>query len=252
MLYDDNHISIEGDTDVALTEDVARPATPPTAGTRSGSMDADGRRRRPGARRRARRPRRTRPTGRRSSRCARSSRWPAPNAQNTGKAHGSALGADEVAATKKVLGFDPDKTFDVDDEVLAHARAGRRPRAELRKEWQERFDAWREANPERAALHDRLARRGCPTAGPPRCPTFPADAKGMATRKASGQVLNAIAPGAARAVGRLGRPRRVQQHDHRGRAVLPAARPRRQGVPGDPYGRVLHFGIREHAHGLDP
>ena len=89
--------------------------------------------------------------------------WPAPNAQNTGAAHGSALGEDEVAATKKILGFDPEKSFEVSDEVLAHTRALRRPRQGRRSAaWQEPFEAWAEANPDRAALLDRMQARTLP------------------------------------------------------------------------------------------
>ena len=169
--------------------------------------------------------------------------------QNTGKAHGAALGADEVAATKELLGFDPAVSFEVEDEVLAHARevvdrGGRPTRA-----WDAAFAAWRRRNPSAAALLDRLAARRLPDGWTDALPTFPADAKGMATRKASGEVLNALAAGAARAVGRLGRPGRATTRPWRARRRSCPRAPDRRLFPGDPYGRTLHFGIREHAMG---
>src|SRR5262249_43303985 len=114
--------------------------------------------------------------------------------QNTGKIHGSALGADEVAATKKVLGLDPELSFAVDPEVLAHAReVVQRGRAE-HAQWQQGFDAWAQANPNREALFRRLSTRGLPGDWTSVLPQFAADPKGMATRKASGEVINALAP----------------------------------------------------------
>src|SRR5690606_15965480 len=118
--------------------------------------------------------------------------WPAPNAQNTGPAHGSPRGEEEVAATKKVLGFDPEATFQVDDDVLAHVRQVRERGAKLRQEWEATFQAWRAANPERAALLDRLRERRLPEGWEDALPEFPAG-KAVATRKASGAVLSALA-----------------------------------------------------------
>src|SRR5204862_5322255 len=119
--------------------------------------------------------------------------WPAPHAQNTGKAHGSALGADEVAATKKILGFDPERSFEVRDEVLEHARQvvdrGRADRAD----WQTRFDAWTKEQPDRARELERMTNRELPAGWRDALPSFEAG-KAMATRKASGTVINAIAP----------------------------------------------------------
>src|SRR5207247_8389015 len=101
--------------------------------------------------------------------------WPAPNKQNTGKAHGSALGADEVAATKKLLGFDPDQSFAIDDEVLAHARKVIERGRAAHEEWDRAFAAWGAANPERKALFDRLAARTLPDGWTGALPEFPAD-----------------------------------------------------------------------------
>ena len=256
LIYDDNQISIEGDTDIAFSEDVAARYEAygwhvQTVDWTNGGHDVRrGRRRR--CRRRSRRP--SEVTDKPSFIVLRTIiAWPAPNAQNTGKAHGSALGDDEVAATKKILGFDPDQTFEVADRgARAHPRAASSAARGARAEWQEQFDAWAASNAERrrALLRPACRPARCPTAGPTTCPSFDADAKGVATRKASGEVLTAIAPDAARAVGRLRRPRRVQQHHPEGRAVVPpggAARPR--SARATRYGRVLHFGIREHAMG---
>ena len=120
--------------------------------------------------------------------------WPAPNKQNTGKIHGTALGGDEVAATKKLLGFDPDSHFAVDGQVLEHARGVVERGRARHARWQERFDRWAAQNPQRHALFGRLAARTLPEGWTSALPDFPADPKGMATRKASGEVINAIAP----------------------------------------------------------
>ena len=206
------------------------PATRRTAGTCSGSTGspATGSTHEDvaGARRRRSTPRRPSPTGRRSSRCAPIIGWPAPNKQNTGKAHGCALGADEVAATKKVLGFDPDQTFDVDDEVLAHAREvvdrGRAAHAE----WDETFDAWAADNPDGKALLDRMSHPHAARRLDRRAAGVPGRRQGHRHPQGVRQGARRARAGAARAVGRLGRPGREQQHDDQGRAVLPARGPR--------------------------
>jgi len=175
--------------------------------------------------------------------------WPAPTKQNTGEAHGSALGAEEVAATKRILGFDPDVSFPAEEDVVAHARQvadrGKRERAE----WEESFGAWSVAKPERAALLSRMSARQLPDGWTAVLPEFPPDAKGMATRKASGEVLTALAPvlpelwgGSADLAGSnnttmKGEPSFIPP-DHQTRLF-----------PGGRYGRTLHFGIREHAMG---
>jgi transketolase len=120
--------------------------------------------------------------------------WPAPNKQDTGAAHGSALGEDEVRATKAILGFDPDRAFAVAPDVLEHARqvAVRGEQAHAR--WQQRFDAWRAGNPDGSALLDRLSVRTLPEGWAAVLPSWDADPKGVATRKASGEVLAALYP----------------------------------------------------------
>ncbi len=175
--------------------------------------------------------------------------WPAPNKQNTGEAHGSALGAEEVAATKRILGFDPDVSFPAEEDVVAHARMVADRGKRVRAEWEETFGAWAAAHPGRAELLARLSARQLPEGWAGALPEFPPDAKGMATRKASGEVLTALAPvlpelwgGSADLAGSnnttmKGEPSFIPP-DHQTRLF-----------PGDRYGRTLHFGIREHAMG---
>ncbi|MGH3657211.1 MAG: transketolase, partial [Micromonosporaceae bacterium] len=195
VLYDDNHISIEDDTAVALSEDVAKryeaygwhvEKVDWTAGGEyvedvealHAALAA--------AKAETRRP---------SFISLRTLiGWPAPNKQNTGGIHGSALGADEAAATKRALGFDPGQSFGVAADVLAHAREVAERGAKARVEWQTGFDAWAQANPQGRALFDRLSTRALPEGWAEALPVFDADPKGMATRKASGEVLNKLAP----------------------------------------------------------
>jgi len=176
--------------------------------------------------------------------------WPAPNAQGTGKAHGSALGEQEVAASKLVLGFDPDQTFHVADDVLAHARkAVERGRAE-QAEWQQAFEEWAGMPSSDTALFERLQTRTLPEGWSDHLPTFPADAKGVATRKASGEVINAIAD---RVPELWGGSADLAESNNTTIENAPSFIPKDRSTKmweGDPLaGRVLHFGIREHAMG---
>ncbi|KXK61247.1 transketolase [Micromonospora rosaria] len=175
--------------------------------------------------------------------------WPAPNKQNTGKIHGSALGAAEVAATKEILGFDPARTFEVDEAVLGHARQvlGRGDAAQ--QEWNQAYAAWAEANPERKALHDRLAGRILPEGWTEALPTFPADAKGIATRAASGKVLEALAPVLPELWGGSADLAESNNTTMKGEPSFVPAVHATKDFPGHEYGRTLHFGIREHAMG---
>ena len=175
--------------------------------------------------------------------------WPAPNAQNTGKAHGSALGADEVAATKKVLGLDPDKTFDVDPELLAHARQVRARGQAEHAAWNTRFEAWSAAEPERRQLLDRLRSRTLPAGWTDALPTFDPDPKGIATRKASGTVLDAIVPVLPELWGGSADLAESNNTTPKGEPSFIPTEHQTKEFPGGPYGRVLHFGIREHAMG---
>jgi transketolase len=175
--------------------------------------------------------------------------WPAPNAQNTGKAHGSALGADEVAATKKVLGVDPEKSFDVAEDVLEHTRSLLQRGREEHDAWQESFDAWSAANPERRALLDRLATRTLPDGWTEALPSFEPDEKGVATRKASGEVVTAIAPVLPELWGGSADLAESNNTTPKGEPSFVPEEHSTKEFPGNPYGRVLHFGIREHAMG---
>ena len=176
--------------------------------------------------------------------------WPSPTAQGTGASHGAALGAEEIAATKKILGFDPEADFAVDDDVLAHARQVRDRGAEAHAAWSKRFEQWRSEQPERAALLDRLASGALPENLDELFPVFDADAKGVATRAASGKVLNAIAEALPELWGGsadLAGSNNTLIKD--AASFLPPERSSEM-FAGELYGRNLHFGIREFAAGL--
>lgn len=244
VLYDDNSISIEDDTDIAFSEDVAaryRAYGWHVQTVESGEDVAALERAFSAAREEAGRP---------SMVVVRTIiGWPAPNKQNTGDAHGSALGAEEVAATKRILGFDPEKTFDVDPDVLAHARSVRDRGAALHAEWQERFDAWRGANPRRTDLYDRIRQRELPAGWSDALPRFPADPKGVATRKASGEVLNALAPVLPELWGGSADLAGSNNTTMKGEPSFVPSEHQTKEFQGGPYGRILHFGVREHAMG---
>ena len=175
--------------------------------------------------------------------------WPAPNKQGTGKAHGSALGADEVAATKTAMGMDPSKSFDVSDEVLGRAREVVARGQAAHTEWQVGFDAWAAANPDGAALLERMSQRRLPDGWEAALPVFEPSAKGIATRAASGKVLTAIAPLLPDLWGGSADLAESNNTTPEGQpSFLPDNR-QTKAFQGGPYGRVLHFGIREHAMG---
>ncbi|WP_313541412.1 transketolase [Leifsonia aquatica] len=172
--------------------------------------------------------------------------WPSPKKQNTGKIHGSALGADELRAVKEVLGFDPEQTFEVADEVLSHTRKAVERGAEQRAEWQKGFDAWAAANPERKQLLDRLLTGELPEGVEDVLPVFE-PGKDVSTRAASGKVLNAIAPIMPELWG--GSADLAESNNttiESGASFVPSEHSTHEWT-GNPYGRVLHFGIREHA-----
>jgi transketolase len=175
--------------------------------------------------------------------------WPAPKLQNTGKAHGAALGEDEVAATKKVLGFEEDKTFVVADEVIAHTRKLVERGTQAEQEWQQDYDSWAAANPERKALHDRLIKNELSPGWEEVLPSWAADPKGIATRAASGKVLNAITPKMPELWGGSADLAESNNTTPEGEpSFIPTDRQTKL-FPGNPYGRVLHFGVREHSMG---
>jgi transketolase len=175
--------------------------------------------------------------------------WPAPTKQDTGAAHGSALGAKEVAATKEILGFDPAVNFPTEDEAVARARQVAERGKLARARWDEQFDLWSGANKIGRELLDRIRARRLPDGWTKVLPQFPPDAEGIATRSASGKVLNALAPvlpelwgGSADLAGSndttmAGEP-----------SFIPEVH-QTEMFPGDKYGRTLHWGIREHAMG---
>jgi transketolase len=175
--------------------------------------------------------------------------WPAPNKQNTGAAHGSALGEEEVAATKKILGFDPAVKFPAEEETVAHARQVAGRGAQLRARWEESFAAWAAASPERKALFDRLSRRELPEGWEAALPSFPADPKGMATRKASGEILSALAPVLPELWGGSADLAESNLTTMKGEPSFIPAKHQTSMWPGNEYGRTLHFGIREHGMG---
>ncbi len=174
--------------------------------------------------------------------------WPSPGKQNSGKIHGSALGADELRATKEVLGFDPEQHFAIADDVLAHTRElVKRGEAE-KAAWQEKFDAWAAAHPERKQLWDRLQARELPEGIADALPAFEAG-KDVSTRAASGTVINALAAELPELWGGsadLAESNLTTIKD--AKSFIPTSWSTHEWS-GDPYGRVLHFGIREHAMG---
>ncbi|NBV90510.1 MAG: transketolase, partial [Actinobacteria bacterium] len=172
--------------------------------------------------------------------------WPAPNLQNTGKVHGSALGDAEVAATKSLLGVDPAESFVVPAEVIAHTRSVAERGQALRLAWEERFVKWQAENPDKAALLERLRARVLPAGWHENFPKFETG-KEVATRKASSDVIQAIAKALPEFWGGsadLGESNLTVIEE--GKSFLPTS----SAMPdASEHGRILHFGIREFAMG---
>ncbi len=175
--------------------------------------------------------------------------WPAPNKKNTGAAHGSALGDPEVAATKEILGFDPAVKFPVEEEALARAREVGERGKQAHAQWDEAFAAWATQNPERHALFDRISRRDLPQGWEAALPAFPADPKGTGTRRASGKILTALAPVLPELWGGSADLAESNNTTMEGEPSFVPSEHQTAMWPGGPYGRTLHFGIREHAMG---
>jgi transketolase len=177
--------------------------------------------------------------------------WPAPTKQDTGKAHGSALGDEEVAATKELLGFDPRKSFEVDRAVLAHARKVKARGKAAHKEWDKGYTAWRRSHAELAELLDRVRAGKVPDGLDNALPTFPTDLeKGMATRAASGKVLTALADVMPELWGGSADLAESNNTTMEGEpSFIPSSKQTREWK-GGPYGRTLHFGIRENGMGM--
>ncbi|MGW3962291.1 transketolase [Amycolatopsis sp. NPDC005003] len=175
--------------------------------------------------------------------------YPAPKKMGTGKAHGAALGGEEVAAVKEILGFDPEQSFQVEDDVLKHTRqAAERGRA-AHAEWDEKFEAWAQANPERKKLADRLSTRTLPEGFADNLPKWEPDAKGIATRKASGEVLNALAEPLPELWGGSADLAESNNTTMKGADSFGPEKAATDMWQANPYGRTLHFGVREHAMG---
>ena len=175
--------------------------------------------------------------------------YPAPTKMNTGGVHGSALGDEEVAATKKVLGFDPDKTFEVRDEVIEHTRKLVERGREAHEKWQGDFDAWAQREPERKALLDRLAAGELPDGWDADITYWEPGSKPLATRAAFGQVLNDVAPKLPELWGGSADLAGSNNTTINGVKSFGPPSISTKDYTADWYGRVLHFGIREHAMG---
>ena len=175
--------------------------------------------------------------------------YPAPNKMNTGGVHGSALGEDEVAATKKILGFDPDQTFEVSDEVIGHTRKLVDRGREAHQKWQSTFDAWAEREPERKKLLDRLLAQELPDGWDADITHWEPGSKAMATRKAFGEVLNDVAPKLPELWGGSADLAGSNNTTIDGVKSFGPPSISTDDFKADWYGRVLHFGVREHAMG---
>ncbi len=245
IIYDDNRISIEGDTHNAFTEDVSARYRAygwhviEVAAAADGNVDIAAL----DAAMIAAKKENSKPTLIRMKSVI---AWPAPKARGTAASHGSALGEDEIKQTKIQLGLNPDENFAMPTEVLTHARLVKQRGAATRAEWNSKFEQWKSANPDKAQLLTRLQSRTLPAGWDSQLPVF-APGKDVATRAASGEVINAIAAvlpefwgGSADLAGSNNTSIKG------GGSFLPAS----SAIDGaNPYGRIIHFGIREHAMG---
>ena len=245
VIYDDNRISIEGDTHVAFTEDVSARYRAygwhviEVSAKGDGSVDRD-------ALEKAMFEAKAQDVKPTLIRLHTVIAWPAPNAQGTAESHGSALGPDEVAATKVALGLNPEESFAISDEVLAHARRVKDRGAKLHSEWQTQFLLWEKSNPDRAALLKRLVAGELPKDWEKVLPTFESG-KDIATRAASGKIINALSTVLPEFWGGSSDLAGSNNTTITGSgSFLPAS----SAMAGaNPYGRIIHFGIREHAMG---
>ena len=244
VFYDHNQISIEDDTNIALSEDTAAryraygwhvqeiEGGENVVGIEEAIANAKAE------------------TGRPSFISLRTIiGYPAPKLMNTGKAHGSALGDEEVAAVKKILGFDPDKTFEIRDDVIAHTRKLVDRGKEAHDKWQPEFDAWAQREPERKKLLDRLLAQKLPDGWDADVPHWEPGSKALATRAASGEVLSAVGPKLPELWGGsadLAGSNNTTMKDAKSFGPPSIST---KDYSADYYGRTLHFGIREHAMG---
>lgn len=245
MIYDDNRISIEGDTHVAFTEDVS--ARYKSYGWEVLEVNAltngDVDRQNLELAMIKAVEQKTKPV---LIRLKTVIAWPAPKAQGTSKSHGSALGEDEVAATKSALGLDPSQTFYAPSEVITHARKIKERGSNAFKAWEKNFQIWQEKNPDKAKLLDRLLTKRLPETWEDDLPIFTTD-KEIATRAASGKVIQAIAASLPEFWG--GSADLAESNNttiEGGGSFLPKESLMKNA---NPFGRIIHFGIREHAMG---
>jgi transketolase len=245
VIYDDNRISIEGDTHNAFTEDVSARYRAygwhviDVAAQANGDVDLIAL----DAAMEAAKKEVNKPSLIRMKSVI---AWPAPKAQGTAASHGSALGAEEIKATKTALGLNPEEDFAMPADVLAHAREVKKRGAEVRATWEKTFTLWAEAQPERAKLLERLRAKELPNNWDSTIPVFPAG-KDMATRAASGEVINALADHLPEFWGGSSDLAGSNNTSIKGaQSFLPNT----SSIAGaNPYGRIIHFGIREHAMG---
>lgn len=245
VIYDDNRISIEGDTHLAFTEDVAARYraygwhVQEVAALADGSINLAAM----DTAMLAAKADLSRPSLIRMHSVI---AWPAPKLRGTAKSHGSALGDEEIAATKIALGLNPDEKFALPADILKHIRLVGERGAAARADWEERFAIWEQAHPQKAELLERLRSGALPAGWDSAIPTFSSD-KELATRAASGQVINAIAKVLPEFWG--GSADLAESNNttiEGGRSFLPESS---QISDANPYGRIIHFGIREHAMG---
>ena len=245
MIYDDNRISIEGDTHVAFTEDVS--ARYKSYGWEVLEVNAltngDVDRQNLELAMIKAVEQKTKPVFIRLKTVI---AWPAPKAQGTSKSHGSALGEEEVAATKSVLGLDPSQSFYAPSEVITHARKIKERGSNAFKAWEKNFKIWQDKNPDKAKLLDRLLTKKLPEKWEDDLPIFSSD-KEIATRAASGKVIQAIAASLPEFWG--GSADLAESNNttiEGGGSFLPKESLMKNA---NPFGRIIHFGIREHAMG---
>ena len=250
VLYDDNNISIEDNTDIAKSEDVcARYEAYGWHVQRLSWRGPDGYHEDVAALAAALAAARDHAAAPSLISLKTIIGWPAPTKQNTGEAHGSALGEEEVAAAKRILGFDPGVAFPAEDEAVAHARKVADRGKQLRASWEEGFAAWSAANPERSELLSRLCARRLPPGWAEALPAFPPSEKGIATRRASGQILNGLAAVLPELWGGSADLAGSNDTTMKGEPSFIPVEHQTRMFPGNPYGRTLHFGVREHAMG---
>ena len=251
VLWDDNEISIEGDTSIAFTEDTAARYESYGWDVRTVDWTQGGSEYKEDvAQLKAEILEAQKVTDKPTFiRLRTVIGWPIPELAGSHTVHGAKLGPEGVAGLKKAVGFDPEQQFQVDEDVLAHTRGLAERAAAAKAEWDKGYQAWRSANPEAAALLDRLSARELPEGFAEAFPTFEADEKGLATRAASGKVLEALAPVMPELWGGSADLAGSNNTTMKGEPSFLPAEIGSSEFSGDEYGRTLHFGIREHGMG---